>query len=91
MYTPHGSALLVQITLPARFADRFNVDVYRHALCGSLLSAVEGCDQDLILLLLIKAQLLCVPDVTYGRQERSEVSFSVFLMLSTEDRRGQRS
>lgn len=50
--------------MPARFADRLDVDADRDAVQGSLLATVPGRYLNLVLLLAVVAQLLCVPDVT---------------------------
>ena len=54
---------LIRLTLPARFADRLDVDVHRHTLRRPLLAAVEGGHHDLVALLLVVAQTLRVSDV----------------------------
>lgn len=56
--------------MPARLADRLDVDAYRDAVQGPLLAAVPGRHLDLILLLPVVAQLLRVPDVTLCGEKR---------------------
>lgn len=57
--------------MPARFADRLDVNADRDAVQGSLLATVPGCHLDLVLLLSVIAQLLCVPDVTWQKESHS--------------------
>lgn len=60
------------LTLPPGFADRLDVNVHAHVLLGSLLTTVERRHRDSVALLLLIAQPLRVPDVTWGR--RKEIS-----------------
>lgn len=52
-------------TLPARLANWLHVHLHQGVLSGGLLSTVIGRHQDLILALLVIAQLLGVPDVAW--------------------------
>lgn len=52
------------LTLPSRFADRFDVNAHQGALCRPLLATVHRRHHDVVLLLSIIAELLCVSDVT---------------------------
>lgn len=54
----------VSLTLPSRFADRLDINMHSHALLCSLLTTVKGCHHNLVALLLVIAQALCVSDVT---------------------------
>lgn len=56
-------------TLPARLANWFHVHLHQGVLSSRLLSAVVGGHQDLILVLLVIAQLLSVPDVAWGHRD----------------------
>lgn len=55
--------------MPARFADRLDVDADGNTVQGSLLAAVPGCHLDLVLLLVVVTEFLCVPDVTWQREK----------------------
>lgn len=57
--------------MPARFADGLDVNADGDAVQRSLLAAVPGRDLDLVLLLAVVAQLLCVPDVALGEGKES--------------------
>lgn len=50
-------------TLPTRLANWLHVHLHQGVLCSGLLSTVVGSHQDLVLVLLVIAQLLGVPDV----------------------------
>lgn len=50
-------------TLPARLANWLHVHLHQGVLSSRLLPTVIGGHQDLILVLLVIAQLLSVPDV----------------------------
>ena len=72
--------------MPARFADRFDVNADWDAVQGSLLAAVPGRHLDLVLLLVVIAQLLCVPDVTWcGGKESLNGKFNPKSHTSTKD------
>ena len=55
--------MVARLTLPPGLADGLDLDVHGHALCCLHLAAVEGSDHDLVVLLVVIAQLLCVADV----------------------------
>lgn len=57
--------------MPAGFADGLDVNADGDAVQRSLLAAVPGRDLDLVLLLAVVAQLLCVPDVALGEEKES--------------------
>lgn len=65
-------------TLPAGFTDRLDVNADRDTMQGPLLAAIPGCHLDLILLLAVVTQLLCVSDVTccVGRGETRKFEFN---------------
>lgn len=79
------------LTLPSRLADGFYMDVYDSVLRRSLLTAVERCHTDFIMWLFIKAQTLCVPDVTctqthtfkYRRQQSECICVRVWALTIT--------
>lgn len=50
-------------TLPPRLANWLHIHLHQGVLSSRLLSTVIGGHQDLILVLLVVAQLLSVPDV----------------------------
>lgn len=50
-------------TLPARLANRLHIHLHQRVLSGGLLSTVIGGHQDLILALLVIAQLLGISNV----------------------------
>lgn len=50
-------------TLPARLANWLHVHLHQRVLSGGLLSTVVGRHQDLVLALLVIAQLLGISDV----------------------------
>lgn len=51
------------LTLPARLAHWFDVNVNRNALHRSLLATIVGRHHDFVVLLFVEAQSLCVSDV----------------------------
>lgn len=53
----------LRLTLPAGLAHWFHVHLHQGVLSGGFLSTVISGYQDLILVLLVIAQLLSVPDV----------------------------
>lgn len=59
--------------MPARFADRLDVNVHGDRMQGSLLATVPGRDQDLIVLLTVVAQFLCVPNVTWWKEKTNSI------------------
>lgn len=50
-------------TLPARLANWLHVHLHQRVLSSGLLSTVVGGHQDLVLVLLVVAQLLSISDV----------------------------
>lgn len=60
----HLESASLALTLPSRFADRLDINMHSHALLCSLLTTVKGCHHNLVALLLVIAQALCVSDIT---------------------------
>lgn len=52
-----------RLTLPARLANWLHIHLHQGVLSSGFLSTVVGGHQDLVLVLLVIAQLLGVPDV----------------------------
>lgn len=57
-------AALLSLTLPSRFADRLDINMHSHILLCFLLTTVKGRHHNLVALLLVIAEPLCVSDVT---------------------------
>lgn len=55
----------IRLTLPARLAHRLHVHLHQGVLSGGFLSTVIRGYQDLVLVLLVIAQFLSVPDVAW--------------------------
>lgn len=57
--------------MPAWSADRLDFNVHRDRMQGSLLATVPGRHLDLVVLLTVIAQFLCVPDVTWWEKKNA--------------------
>lgn len=62
-WPPHSRTEKPSLTLPARFAHRLHIHLHQGVLSSGLLSTVISSYQDLVLVLLVIAQLLSVSDV----------------------------
>lgn len=71
-----SEAISLCLTLPSWFADRLNINMHSYILLRSLLTTVKGCHHNLVALLLVVAQPLCISDVTWRKQRRNNYHYS---------------